>query len=78
MSKARDEKIKLTANYLNTLAGALITIGVLGPLMAVMLNLGDAQTKVSGWLLLAGCLFSIAASYAMHTAARNVLTKLDS
>lgn len=77
MSKARDEKIKLTASYLNALAGAAITIGVLGPVIAFLLNLGDAQSKVSPWLLLAACLFSVGASYGIHMAARRVLDGLD-
>ncbi|MCA0400507.1 MAG: hypothetical protein LCH38_06795 [Proteobacteria bacterium] len=77
MSKARDEKIKLTANYLNTMAGALVTIGVVGPLIAVVLNLGDAQAKVSTLVLAASCLFSAGGSYAIHRIARNSLDKLD-
>lgn len=77
MSKARDEKIKLTANYLNTMAGALLTIGVLGPLIAVVLNLGDAQAKVPPWLLFASCAFCAVASYAIHLAAQRILDELD-
>jgi hypothetical protein len=77
MSKARDEKIKLTAGYLNTMAGAIFTIGLLGPLVAVILNLGDAQAKVPGIVLATGCLFSMSASYGMHIAARLFLDRLD-
>lgn len=47
MSKRRDEKIKLLANALNGAAGSSFTVGVVGPLVAVFINLGDAASKVS-------------------------------
>ncbi|MCA3594752.1 MAG: hypothetical protein IOC59_04595 [Methylobacterium sp.] len=77
MPKARDEKIKLTASFLNSIAGACVTVGILGPLIAVFLNLGDAQTKVPPWALIANCLFWSASAYAMHYAARKMLDDLD-
>jgi hypothetical protein len=51
LSKARDEKIKLLANALNTAAGSCFTVGFVGPTVAVLIDLGGAQARITVWML---------------------------
>ena len=77
MSKSRDEKIKLTANLLNTGAASSFTVGVVAPIVAVFLNLGDAATKVPLSAVVASVLFWSTAATIFHVIARKVLEGLD-
>jgi hypothetical protein len=77
MSKARDEKIKLTANLLNTVAGSCITVGVLLPLISILLNLGNAQSLIPPLALMFVCPLALALAYGNHRYARNILEDLD-
>jgi hypothetical protein len=43
--KRRAEKLKLTANALNGAAVSSFTVGVVGPLVAVFINLGTPERK---------------------------------
>ncbi len=52
MSKAREEKIKLLASAFNAAAGSCFTLGVIAPTVAVLINLGDARSKVTLDILL--------------------------
>ena len=77
MSKSREEKIKLLANALNTAAGSCFTVGVVAPTVAVLINLGDAQSKVTFWILALNALGWLLAAVMIHTLARRQLDKLD-
>jgi uncharacterized membrane protein YfcA len=75
--KRRDEKLKLTANALNGAAVSSFTVGVVGPLVAVFINLGDAGTKVSPTALIVNAAIWLVASIVLHWAAQKVLDRLD-
>lgn len=77
MSKARDEKIKLTANLLNTAAGSSFTVGVIAPTVAVYLNLGDAASRVTLRDLILNVVFWLFAACMLHLGARVILDRLD-
>jgi Na+/pantothenate symporter len=77
VSKAREEKIKLTANLLNTAAGSSFTVGVVAPAVAVYLNLGDAAAKVTLRDLILNVVFWLFAASMLHLGARAILDRLD-
>ena len=76
MSKRLDEKTKLLANALNTAATSCFTIGVVGPIVAVSINLGDAAAKVSILTLALNSVFWLFAVM-LHLGARKVLDGLS-
>jgi multisubunit Na+/H+ antiporter MnhG subunit len=77
VSKAREEKTKLTANLLNTAAGSSFTVGVVAPMVAVYLNLGEASAKVTLRDLILNVLFWLFAATMLHLGARAILNRLD-
>ncbi len=77
VSKSRDEKIKLTANLLNTAAGSSFTVGVVAPAVAVYLNLGDATAKVPLRDLILSVVFWLFAATMLHLGGRAILNRLD-
>jgi hypothetical protein len=77
VSKARDEKIKLLANALNTAAGSCFTVGVIAPTVAVLINLGDARSKVTLGILALNAVGWLCAAAMIHIFARKQLDKLD-
>lgn len=77
MSKRRDEKLKLAANALNAAAGSSFTVGVVGPLVAVFINPGDAATKVSYGTVVVNAAIWLTAAAVVHRGAQKVLDRLD-
>ena len=77
MSKRLDEKTKLLANALNTAATSCFTIGVVGPIVAVSINLGDAAAKVPIPTLALSSVFWLFAAVMLHLGARKVLDGLS-
>ncbi len=77
MSKARDEQIKLSANLLNAISVGCFTLGVVGPVIAIVLNLGDAQDKVPLKALLLNTIFWSLVGAMLHSLARGILKGLD-
>lgn len=71
-----NERIKLTAAYLNTAAGGLFTAGVVAPLVAAVFSLGNAAGNLSALTLVLGIAIFLLASGALHLAARTVLKAL--
>jgi hypothetical protein len=69
VSKRLDEQIKLTANLLNSAASSCFTIGVVGPIVAGSINLGDAAAKVSLTALAINAAFWSAAGFVLHSLA---------
>ena len=67
-----NEQRKLSATYLNGIAIALITVGVLAPLVAMLT--GALSNPFIGLSLAAGC---IALSVALHLGARWTLRELE-
>lgn len=66
-----NEQRKLSATYLNGIAIALITVGVLAPIVAVLT--GALSSLPVGLSLAAGC---IALSFGIHSLARQILKRL--
>jgi hypothetical protein len=77
VSTRRDEELKLTANALNGAAISSFTVGVVGPLVAVFINLGDAGTKVSPTALIVNAAIWLAASIVLNCVAQKVLDRLN-
>ncbi len=77
MSKARDEKIKLLANALNTAAGSCFTVGFVAPTVAVMIDLGDAAKKVTITALAINSLGWLSTAVVLHMLGRKQLNQLD-
>jgi hypothetical protein len=76
MSLIRNERVKLTATWLNTLAAATIVTGVLAPTVALVFGFSTSGTVSAGlfagatavWLLIGG---------GLHMAARHLLGRLQ-
>jgi hypothetical protein len=77
LSKARDEKIKLLANALNTAAGSCFTVGFVGPTVAVLIDLGGAQARITVWMLATNSLGWLFAAVVLHILGRKQLDQLD-
>jgi hypothetical protein len=73
MSLVDNERVKLTATWLNTLASATATatVGVLAPLASFVYGLGQSPLSVSASLVAMAIWFS--AALALHLGARRVL-----
>ena len=70
----RNERLKLTASWLNTLAGACMTAGVIAPLAAALF--GVATVPVSSLTLGLGVLIFFLVGIGLHLLARLVLKGL--
>ena len=68
-----NERIKLSATYLNGIAIALMTAGVLAPLVGVV---SSAATQVRPWQLAAVVVSCMLASGGLHLIARRLLKGL--
>ena len=77
MSLVSNEKVKLSAAYLNTAAGGLFTAGVVAPLVAVVFGIAGPANGAHALTLVVGVTTFLSASGALHVAARRVLTGLQ-
>ena len=77
MSLVSNERIKLSAAYLNTAAGGLFTAGVVAPLVAVVFGITGSTNSVNALTLVVGITIFLTASGALHVAARRVLKGLE-
>ena len=73
MSLTHNERVKLTAAYLNTAAGACLTAGVIAPLAAVVFGYVGAGVVASPLTLPIGVSIFLAVSVGLHVAARYAL-----
>lgn len=76
MSKRLDEQVKLTAGLLNSVAASSFTVGVVGPIVAVAINLGDAASKVPLATLGINAAFWAFAGLMLHLLAPRVLNEI--
>ena len=67
-----NERRKLFATMLNTLASSSCTIGVLTPIAAVFFSGSAPRNLGTGWII-AGVVFWLGAAVVLHTRARRVL-----
>jgi hypothetical protein len=70
-----NERLKLTANILNTVAGAMVTIGLVTPLTAYALDVQGLRSGGLAPVLLLGAAW-LAAGTLLHWAARKSLGDL--
>ena len=75
MSLIHNERVKLTATWLNTLASATATVGVLAPLASIAYGLGPAPVRPVIFLA-SGAIWFLAA-LALHLGARRVLRRMQ-
>jgi small-conductance mechanosensitive channel len=74
---ARNEQRKLLASWLNTLAGATVTVGVLAPAAGVLYGFSVVGPDRSA-LSLAGAVLSwLASGVILHLVARSVLGGIE-
>jgi hypothetical protein len=74
MSLIDNERVKLTATWLNTLASATATVGVLAPVASIVY--GVAPSPPSATLLLVALPVWLLGALALHLGARYVLAGL--
>ena len=72
------ERTKLTASYLNTIAGSLVTAGVAAPIAAAVFGFAGAGTRIDALTLVLGSAIFLGCSVILHIAARALLKKLSS
>lgn len=75
MSLIHNERLKLTANALNTAAGSSFTVGVLAPLVAAFYDVSGAY-KVAVWKIVLGAVVWLSTAVVLHLSARRVLGSL--
>ena len=71
-----NERIKLTAGYLNTAAGGMFTAGVIAPLVAAVFGVAGPSGGPGALTLLFGVAIFIGCSVGLHLLARTVLKGL--
>ena len=72
----QNERVKLTASYLNSGAGAFFAAGVVAPLAAAVFGLTGTASSVPTLTLAFGALIFFIVSVSLHVAARYVLKGL--
>jgi hypothetical protein len=75
MSIVHNERIKLTANWINGLATAIVTAGALAPLAAVIYGLSSMALPGAYLSLLVAVCFSM--GLIIHFGARAILGRLS-
>lgn len=75
MSVLHNERVKLTATWLNTLASATATVGTLAPFASVAYGVGPPNQGLA--TLLPGAAVWLSGAFALHLAARHVLRGLQ-
>jgi hypothetical protein len=76
MNKADEERVKLTANFLNSTATAFMTAAVIAPVVGGttgLLRLSDSDF----WYVAGGCSFWALIAVLLHLVARNHLRRLE-
>ena len=74
MSLVHNEKVKLTATYLNGLAIAVFAVGGLAPIVAIVSGTTQSVTATSVVILTSIC---VCLSAGLHLGARRTLRKLE-
>jgi multisubunit Na+/H+ antiporter MnhG subunit len=76
MSVIYNERTKLLANALDRASTSCLTVGFIGPIVAVIYDLGGAGSKITALTLYIGSAFWLLAGIALHLIARAVLGRL--
>ena len=72
MSMIHHERTKLTATYLNTAAGGLLTAGVIAPVATATFGVSGAAGGPSALTLVGGVAIVLGCSVGLHLPARTV------
>ncbi len=73
----RDERIKLLANLINSMAAATFAVSILAPLAAAFYDISQSAVASFAWMLL-GFVIGLAFTIALHLTARHLLGGLGS
>ena len=73
---ARNERVKLLAGLLNTIAASCVTVGLLTPLAALLYDLGGARGALSSGTLLFGIPAYLVCAGLLHLIAQRFLGRL--
>jgi multisubunit Na+/H+ antiporter MnhG subunit len=76
MSLIHNERIKLLANNVDRASTSCLTLGVIGPVAAVIYNIGGAGTSITAEALYLGSAAWLAAGVVLHVFARAILGRL--
>src|SRR5687768_12081512 len=76
MSLVRNERWKLLANALDRASTACIAVGVFGPAVAALYDLGGASAMAGGLFGVAASAFWLVAAVVLHFLAQYVLGRL--
>lgn len=69
-----NERMKLTANYLNGIALAVLGVGAFAPLVAFLY--GTSNMTLPAWVVPAGFVICVFTSFGLHWAARHILGRM--
>ena len=76
MSLTHNERVKLSATYLNTMAGTVLAAGVVAPVAAVTFGYAGPSAPVSTLTFAGGVSIFFIVSLGLHAAARYILQGL--
>ncbi len=76
MSLTHNEQVKLTANWLNTMASASVVAGVIVPAAAALYGVGGYDPATAGWRFVASATIWILSGAGLHYIARQTLRRL--
>lgn len=74
MSLVHNERTKLTATFINTLASACVVVGGISPLVALIYGFG--ATRLAGWLIALVTVTWMLVGAGLHIFARALLGRL--
>jgi len=72
-----NERVKLLAIMLNTVAAGTVTIGVVTPSVAAIWGIGPARTPTEPWWLVVGAGILVMAAFGLHYVASLVLGLME-
>ena len=76
MSRASDERLKLTAGFIDRAAGTLVALGIVAPLAGRLYGIGTPPAR-STWFLGGSFAAWLTVALLLHWAARWLLRGLD-
>ena len=73
----RNEQRKLTATYLNVVAGSFFTAGVAAPIAAAVFGIAGSGAPIGTLTVVVGTTIFVASSVTIHFVARTLLRSLE-
>ncbi len=75
MTKRDDERTKLSASLLNSIASACVVTGLITPFVAVFFNFGNSANDIPTWKLVVSTLAFGFTAFVLHRWARRFLDR---